>query len=396
MKLFLFLFFLLVTTETVLAQMSYISPTKTLNKRSYQLGISTDYFNSSSRIDADGQTQDFDSGESFSRIQTEVSGSYGLIDHLQISGGVRYRQNNSTVINTLTGEAENDVSSGVESTFVNILYAFPTVDRMTYALEGSFRFRTFSNQETNATGQGELILGDEGNDYGASFAATYSSRANNFLSGKVGYKNPGEHLSPELVWQVEGAMAWRYLALIAGVDGVSSLNNDPYGNNPTNKPVFYTGSTFLYHSTNRELIAPYAGVNIALGETWRVEMKGSQVVSGRSTDLGTAYGISLIRRVEKIKANKTDKSFKEYDFEATVTQVSPKKGYLVIDKGISEDVQKGMKIDFFEFDYVGGNILLARGIVIEAKSETSVVKITQVFNAKKEIKEGVLARGSFR
>jgi hypothetical protein len=396
MKLFLFLFFLIISTETVLAQMSYISPTKTLNKRSYQLGISTDYFNSSSRIDADGQTQDFDSGESFSRIQTEVSGSYGLIDHLQISGGVRYRQNNSTVINTLTGEAENDVSSGVESTFVNILYAFPTVDRMTYALEGSFRFRTFSNQETNATGQGELILGDEGNDYGASFAATYSSRANNFLSGKVGYKNPGEHLSPELVWQVEGAMAWRYLALIAGVDGVSSLNNDPYGNNPTNKPVFYTGSTFLYHSTNRELIAPYAGVNIALGETWRVEMKGSQVVSGRSTDLGTAYGISLIRRVEKIKANKTDKSFKEYDFEATVTQVSPKKGYLVIDKGISEDVQKGMKIDFFEFDYVGGNILLARGIVIEAKSETSVVKITQVFNAKKEIKEGVLARGSFR
>ncbi len=396
MKSFLFLFFLLLNTETVLAQMSYISPTKTLNKRSYQLGISTDYFNSSTRIDADGQTQDFDSGESFSRIQTEVSGSYGLIDHLQISGGVRYRQNNSTVISTLTGEAENDVSSGVESTFVNILYAFPTVDRMTYALEGSFRFRTFSNQETNATGQGELILGDEGNDYGASFAATYSSRTNNFLSGKVGYKNPGEHISPELVWQVEGAMTWRYLALIAGVDGVSSLNNDPYGNNSTNKPVFYTGSTFLYHSTNRELIAPYAGVNIALGETWRVEMKGSQVVSGRSTDLGTAYGISLIRRVEKIKANKTDKSFKEYDFEATVTQVSPKKGYLVIDKGISEDVQKGMKIDFFEFDYVGGNILLARGIVIEAKSETSVVKITQVFNAKKEIKEGVLARGSFR
>ena len=191
-------------------------------------------------------------------------------------------------------------------------------------------------------------------------------------------------------------MAWRYLALIAGVDGVSSINNDPYGNNPTNKPVFYTGSTFLYHGTNRELIAPYAGVNIALGETWRVEMKGSQVVSGRSTDLGTAYGVSLIRRVEKIKTNKTDKSFKEYDFEATVTQVSPKKGYLIIDKGISEDVQKGMKIDFFEFDYVGGNILLARGVVIEAKSETSVVKITQVFNAKKEIKEGVLARGSFR
>jgi hypothetical protein len=386
----------MMTTEAVLAQVSYISPTRTLNRRGHQLGLSTDYFNSSTRIDKDDQIQDFESGESFSRIQSEFSGSYGLIDNLQLTGGIRYRQNNSTIVSTLSGAAENDISSGVESTFVNILYALPAIDKMTYALEASFRFRTFSNQETNGSGQGELILGDEGNDYGASFAATYNSKTNNFLSGKVGYKNPGVHISPEIIWQIEGAMVWRHLALIAGVDGISSLNNDPYGNNPNNKPVFYTGSTFLYHGANRELIAPYAGVNIGLGETWRIEMRGSQGISGRSTDLGMAYGVSLIRRVEKIKANKTDKSFKEYDFEATVTQVSPKKGYLVIDKGLSEDVQKGMKIDFFEFDYVGGNILLARGVVVETKSETSIVKITQVFNSKKEIKEGVLARGSFR
>lgn len=376
--------------------MSYVPPTKTLLKRGYQLGVTSDYFNSSTRIDKDGNQQDFENGEGFSRIQSEVYGSYGLIDNLQISGGLRYRQNSSTVVSTLTGLEENDTSSGVESTFVNILYAFPVVDRMSYALEGSFRFRTFSNQETNASGQGELILGDEGNDYGASLAATYASRTNNFISARFGYRNPGEHISPELNWQIEGALRWKYLALIAGVDGVSSLNNDPYGNNATNKPVFYTGSTFLYHGTNRELIAPYGGLNLSLGESWRVELKGSQVVSGRSTDLGTSYSVSIVRRVEKAKSNKEDKSFKEYDFEATVTQVSPKKGYLVIDKGLSDDLQKGMKVDFFEFDYVGGNILLARGVVIETKSETSIVKITQVFNAKKEIKEGVLARGSFR
>ncbi len=396
MKLILASLIVLIFKADLFAQVSYVPLTKTLPKRSYQLGVSADYFNSSTRIDKDGATQDFENGDSFSRIQSEVSGSYGPVDHLQLTGGVRYRQNSSNVVSPLTGLEENNVSSGVESTFVNILYAFAPIDKMTYALEGSFRFRTFSNQETNASGVGELILGDEGNDYGASFLATYSSKTNNFLSGKIGYKNPGEHISPELIWQIEGAMTWKYLALIAGVDGVSSLNNDPYGNNPTNKPVFYTGSSYLYHGTNRELIAPYAGVNLALGQTWRIELKGSQIISGRSTDLGTSYGFSLIRRVEKVKSNKSDKSFKEYDFEATVTQVSPKKGYLVIDKGLTDDVQKGMKIDFFEFDYVGGNILLARGVVIEVKTESSVVKITQVFNAKNEIKEGVIARGSFR
>ena len=68
----------------------------------------------------------------------------------------------------------------------------------------------------------------------------------------------------------------------------------------------------------------------------------------------------------------------------------------MIDKGLSEDIQKGMKIDFYEFDYVGGNILLASGIVLQAKADTSVVKITKTYNTKKELKEGVVARGTFR
>jgi hypothetical protein len=377
------------------AQTSHVAPTKILSQKGYQLGVSGESFTSSKRVDKDNNKIDFNDGEGFSRFQGEVSGFYGLTENLQIGGGVRFRQNKSTFLNA-SSEEETDTSTGVESTFFNLIYAFKPVDRFHYVLEGTFRFRPYSNEESEGTTPGSLALGDQGNEYSGGIGVTYSSRTNNYLTGRVGYRKPGSEISSEIYWQVEGALAWTYLALVAGVDGISSMNNDPYEGDEGNRPVYNTGSTFLYNSSNRELIAPYAGVNIALGTSWRVELRGSQVVSGRSTDLGTSFGASLIRRSEDKSPNRPDKKFKQYDFEASVTKVSPKKGYVVIDRGISEDVQKGMKIDFYEYDYVGGNILLARGIVVQAKADTSIVKITQIFNTKKELKEGILARGSFR
>ena len=55
-----------------------------------------------------------------------------------------------------------------------------------------------------------------------------------------------------------------------------------------------------------------------------------------------------------------------------------------------------MRFDFFEFDYVGGNILIAAGVVIQAKSDSSIVKITQTYNTKKEMKEGIIGRASLQ
>ena len=55
-----------------------------------------------------------------------------------------------------------------------------------------------------------------------------------------------------------------------------------------------------------------------------------------------------------------------------------------------------MKIDFFEFDYIGGNILIASGVIVQVKSESSIVKITQHYNVKKEIKEGLIGRTSLK
>ena len=145
------------------------------------------------------------------------------------------------------------------------------------------------------------------------------------------------------------------------------------------------------------MIAPYLGFNMAFGKLWRVEVKGSEVIMAQSSDKGRSLEISLLKRVDKAKASYSlDKKFKEYDFEATVIKVSPKKTLVSLDKGLTTDLKKGMKIDIFEFDYVGGNILMASGVVIEVKAQTCIVKIMNQFNTKKELKEGLVARGSYK
>ncbi len=381
--------------QTALAQTSYVSPTRILEKKGYQLGITGEMFNSSKSIDHEKDDVDFESGEYFKRFQGEFSGLYGLTENLQIGGGLRYRQNSSSKLNKLQEEI-SETSTGVESTFATFKYAFKPVERLYYSLEGLIRYTPFRNDEEQNGSNGSLILGDDGNEYSAGLGMAYAFKTKDFLSGRVGYRKPGQELSDEIYWQLEGALVWRYLALVAGVDGVSSMNNDPHGDDEKNRPAYYTGRTALYNSKNREWIAPYAGLNLALGPNWRVETRASQVVNGRSTDLGTAFAVSLIRRMEDKKTNKIDTRFKQYDVEASISKISPKKGYVVIDKGLADDIQKGMKIDFFEFDYVGGNILLARGTVIQSKSSTAIVKITHRYNAKKELKEGTVARGNFR
>lgn len=394
MKVF-FILLPLLSVSALNAQTSYVAPTRILAKKAYQLSISGDYWNTTKRIDKDGDNVDFEDGEKFSRIQGEVQGLFGLTENLQIGTGARFRQNQSTSFITTTSENETETSTGVESIFVNGVFAFKPVDRLQYTLEGMFRYRPYTNDETVGTNVGTQVLGEQGNEYSVGIGLTYGSKTNNFLTGRAGYRKPGDELSSEIYWNVEGALAWTYIALVAGVDGITSMNNDPYEDG-VGKANYNTGETFLYNSINRELIAPYAGINFALGKTWRLEFKGSQVISGRSTDLGTAFGVSLITRANDTKGDRPDTQFKDYDFEASISKVSPKKGYVVIDKGVSDDVQKGMKIDFFEFDYVGGNILIARGTVYSAKANSSIVKITHIYNAKKELKEGIVARGTFR
>jgi hypothetical protein len=392
-----FLFLILLATEALAQQTpsSYIPSTRLLRAKGYQVGLYSDSFTTSKTVDRDGKKQELADGQSFNRIQSEFAGYYGATKDLQFGLGFRFRKNQS--ITEVSGEEQTATSQGLQSTFANIMFAFDQVDQLQYTLEGTFRYTPYNNEEFNAATDDPkvLIIGDHGNELSVGLGLTYLGKNNNFLTARAGYRRAGADLSDEIYWQAEGAMAWRYIALVAGVDGVSSMKNDPYEDTPADRPVYNRG-TELYNSSNREWITPYAGINIAMGNTWRLELRGAQVVSGNSTDLGTVLGINLIRRVDKSATRLVDNKFKTYDLEASVIKVSPKKEYVVIDKGLADDFNKGMKIDFFEFDYVGGNILVASGVIIQAKSDTSVVKLTQRFNMKKEIKEGLIGRTTLK
>lgn len=376
---------------------SYVAPTKVLSAKGYQLGVYTDYFNRSESRDEKGKKVEALDPYKFHRIQTEVAGYYGATSDLQFGLGFRFRQNSGSQADaTVPTNEVKGTSSGLQSTFLNLMFAFKQVDRIQYTIEGTFRYSPYTNNEYQAgDDQKRFILGDTGNELSAGLGMSYIGASKNYLTVKGGYRRPGSDISDEIYWQAEGAMAWSYIALVAGVDGVTSLKNDPYDNDEANRPV-YNSPTYLYNKKNREWITPYAGINVALGNSWRIELRGSQVIQGTSTDLGTTFGFNIIRRVEKSETRLVDNKFKTYDLEATVTKISPKKEYVVIDKGIADDFNKGMRIDFFEFDYVGGNVLVATGVIIKTTSDTSIVKITQRFNTKKELKEGLIGRATLK
>jgi hypothetical protein len=324
------------------AQTPYVPPTQLLRKGGHQIGISVDNFTSQKTMDEKGRKVDDGDGYSFTRTQGEVSGFYGATNDLQFGVGLRYRHNHANQY-TATG-------SGFESTFFNVKYGFKMVDRLKYTLEGMFRYRPFSAEVAEIDSDpSNLILGDDGNEISGGLGVTYFSPKNNYVTVKAGYRQPGRDVSDQAYGQIEGALVWKNAAVIAGVDVVSAIHNDPYADNDVDRPVFNTGSQ-LYKSKNPEWVAPYLGLNIALGHRWRLELQGSQVVYARSMNLGTGFGVNLIRRIDKDPVRFVDNNFKTYDIEGSVTKISPKQGFVVIDKGLGDGVQKGMRFDFFEFD----------------------------------------------
>ena len=395
MKKIIPLFFL--TTFAAYAQQSYIPFAKPLEQKGYQLSLSGNYWKSTDRVDYDGNKTAFPDGESFKRIESEIMGQIGIAKNFQIGAGARFRQNQAQ-LNDGTGQIVDASSSGPESIFLNALFVFEPVGRLQYGIEGSYRYRPYSEEEINLTNYNrkEIMLGEIGNEYNIGGVVSYSFASKNYLSLRGGFRDPGTEVANEIYYQAEGAIGWKHLALVAGVGGVFSMKDDTYTDDPLNKPAYNRGNSEMYNGINREYMAPYAGFNIAFGKFWRAEFRGSQVISGTSTDLGTQFGINLVYRKETPPEMLIDQKFKTYDLEATVVKVSEKKNFVEIDKGLSSDLYKGMRVDLFEFDYLGGNVLVARGVIMQVKVDTAVIKISARFNPSKEIKKGLIARMSLK
>lgn len=359
-----------------------------LNAKAYSVQIDASVFSMTGHYDDEGVEVSKLDGSSYRLIDTDLKISYGLSSNLETSLMAKLRNVNSS---DGTIAASN---TGPESVGVEAKYAFESINLLRYAIGLRYRQTLYTNTRY-ATSQippaDEVILGDDGSEYGVDFYATYLSNPWK-LDLKVGYNSPPNDLSSEVVYKAEALYKFTRLSLLAGIEGIHSLKRDQYTNEPTLKPLMSKGQSYLFNSLNREMTAPYIGVNYAF-DKFLFGLKGQSVISGKSTDKGNIIlaGLSWNSIGVTSESVKID-SFKEYHIDGSVLKVSARGNFIKIDQGLSTDVEKGAKFDIYQTDYFGGNVLVASGVAFEVGSDWAVIKLTKKYK-EIEIKPGFAARG---
>ncbi len=382
---------LVVLSAPAFAAMTPYHPiAKPLNERAYEINVTAGHFMQSGMYDYDGNEVEQLEGNSFSQTDIFLHGRYAYGRSLEFFLGMSFRQNSS--VDALT--EEELTTSGVESLRGGFRYSFDPIKKWRYTLEVSYAKTAYSNEfyYPGDTVPSEIVLGDDGQTVEGLLHLTYSPSLSAHYSASVGLRLPPEHLSTEIPWRVEGGWIFDRWALYAGVEGIYSMGNDEFSDNPAQKPRLPTGVTQLYNSVNREKVEPYAGIARAF-DRWRLNLQYSQVMAGVSTDKGQRIMLGLTWSSSGVSAaDKRLNTFKEYDLEATVTKVSPRGTFVRIDKGLTSDIEKGMRFDIFKTDYEGGNILFASGMVYDVGAEWAIVRLTQLYQSDK-IQDGFTARG---
>lgn len=374
------------------AQTPHTPYTQTLTKKGNEFGIETIYFQTATRADKDGKEYDLQNGESFNRIDLLLYGKYGFTDSFEMSLDVRARRNAAT-LNNSDGDQESLESMGLQSAGVGFKYAWPYSSGWQWAVEANYRNSFYTNPDYDVNKPKDIVLGDDGQEISIGFGVTYLTQANNFLTGRALYRNPDTQLSSEIFLQLEASLNWKYFSIFGGGETNISLEGDPYEGSSDTRPPMNTGGTLLYNSTNRSWMAASGGAGLALGEKWRIEVVGKKYMKGSSVDLGDEIMIRLARRSENNNRYKNyDSEFKEYRVEASIEKVAKGEKGVIIDKGLADGVSKGMKFDFFKFDYLGGNILVASGYAIKVTSSKAVIQITSRYQDDK-IDDSIVVRG---
>lgn len=374
------------------ANSNYRTPYAPLGKGSYKIKADSDYFKSGGHWDNDGVKESLSNGESFSVIDTRLSLMYGYGANLQFSLGVGYRHIAAQYL--VNGQSNPITKSGLESYSAGIRYSWQSGRKLFYSLDFRATGTAYSNNDYATVSDipaDEIILGDAGNSYQMGLGLSYLMSKEWILNMKGTYHQPGNNLSREIDYFVESAWIWSSLSASLGVDGVYALGADQYTSDKGNKPLQGRAPSYLYNSLNHIIVAPRVRIGTGVGQ-WRVDLYGTKVMAGKSTDMGTHMGLTLTKYSGSgKKVDNTAANFKEYNIDATVIKVSGKGRFVQIDQGLSQDVEKGMRFDFFETDYFGGNILVASGIVYEAGLNRAIIKIVKKYN-KKKIGKGFSAR----
>jgi hypothetical protein len=357
-----------------------------LNSSAHLIQLSTSYFQTTGFFDETGILSALPVGDSFSMLESDFKISYGISKNFEAAVAAKIRNVNSVRgINPV-------MKTAAESAGVFLKYGFPTVGAFKTAIGARYRQTLYTNRKYDPpqiAPDTELVLGDDGSEYAVDFFSTVTKSSMKFI-GNFSYFSPANFLSPEIPYKLEWQYLFTKMAISIGVDGVLSLHKDPLTSQT--KPQMSLGATHLFNSINREMLAPYLGVNYSL-KSFAIGLIGKAVIRGKSTDAGNSLALNISTgsegvTSESIKVN----SFKEYHIDGSVLKISTKGNLVKIDQGLSSDVEKGMTFDIYQTDYFGGNVLVASGIVIEIGSDWSNIKLIKKYK-EIEIKPGFAARG---
>ncbi|MBL6990388.1 MAG: hypothetical protein ISR65_11440 [Bacteriovoracaceae bacterium] len=366
----------------------YTPIAKTMPEKATKIQLSGNYFQTTGHYDLNGDQVDMQMEEAYSKVDGAFNLFYGINTNLEINVGIGYRSITST-----SSSGAITSNSGFESLWGQFKYSFDAVGDLYYAALFKYRKTLYENNFGSSGGSSsDLELGDSGSEILAGAILSYQLSYNDYLTAMVGYKMPPNSLSHEIVYKAENAYTLASFTFLAGVDGIYTLSSDEYSDDPNNKPQMLTGSTYLFNSINRGLASAYAGIMFS-NKRFKIKVAGNYAFYGVSTDQG--FGVDLSISWQSGGTSKTKQkieAFKEYNIEATVIKVSPRGKFVKIDAGISNDVHKGMKIDIYKNNFLGGNLLIASGIVHDVGGSWSIVKIVKKYRDI-PIKKDLTARG---
>ena len=370
---------------------AYVSPTRTLSKGGTEFNFFTEYFQTTSVVTQEGEAFALAGNNNYQQADFGLNIKYGLTEQFEAIGGIRGRSISALV--TVSDEEYALTNTGLESGYIGFKYAFVEEEGVQFAIEGTYSEPFYTNPEYNGGAPDSIVLGDAGNELSAGLSAMLKTKSLNAMTARVLYREPAKQQSSEVFSEIDFNIVWPSFYMGLGVENVYSLQNDIYSNDQANKPQVSTGPSYLYNSINRSWTAPFFHSAIRLGETWRLAFKYTAVTTGNSTDLGNRISFSLVKRNDK-KINSfrvVDQAFKQYSIEGTVSKISKSRKAFMIDRGLAQGLKKGMRVDFFYFDFLGGNELIATGVAIKVGASKSMVQLKKRYT-KKRIEVGTVAR----
>ncbi|MBT5093898.1 MAG: hypothetical protein HOM21_06635 [Halobacteriovoraceae bacterium] len=376
----------------------YLPEAYGVGEGAYEIFAGTKYWQTTAVYDTTGAEVALESGDSFSKIDSDLNFRYGFSSHIDFKAGVLFRYNSSsaTVGEGNATTTKDFTNQGVESFYGSLKYNFDSApnSKMHYSFEFFYRQTSYTNQTFTAgqTLPDEIILGDDGTEFTVWMHSAYKRNRSDYLTASVGYNTPPNALSPEVVYKLASVWTHTKWALMLGVDGVYSLKGDDFTANPEDKPVMASGSSNLFNSINREYVLPYIGANRVF-KSWRIGGRVGMIAAGASTDKGIEAGVHIAWSTQG--AQEEDRKvgrFKEYLVEGTVLKLSPRGKFIKIDQGLSNDVTKGLRFDIYKTDFFGGNVLVAAGIAYEVGSDWAIIRLVKRYE-KIQIKKGFTARG---